>query len=70
MGVFLSPPPSTEVTTMNIISMTGYNPKGKEFVESSSLGPYEALYDDVLSASDVHSDDNYLVVSDPYHLPY
>ena len=53
MGVFPSAPPSTKVATVNNISTTGYSPKGKEVVESSSLGPYEELYDVVQSASDV-----------------
>ena len=70
MGVFPSAPPSMEVATMNMISTTGYSTKGKEVVESSSLGPYEALYDAVQSAYDVYSDDLHLVASDPYHLPY
>ena len=52
-----------------MISMTSYSPKVKEVVESSSLGPYEALYDAVQYASDVHFDDLHLVASDPYHLP-
>ena len=70
MGLFPSAPPSMEVVTMNMISMTNYSPKGEEVVESSSLGPYEALYDVVQSASYVHSDDLHLVDLDPYHLPY
>ena len=37
---------------------------------SSSLGPYEEVYDAVQSASDIHSDDLHLVASYPYHLPY
>ena len=45
MGVFPSTPPSTEVETVNMISMTNHNPRGKEVVDSSSLFPYEALYD-------------------------
>ena len=69
MGMFPSPP-SMEVVTMNMISMIFYSPKGKEVVDSSSLGPYEALYDVVQSVFDVHSDDLHLVASNPYHLPY
>ena len=69
MVVFTSSPPSTDVATVNIISTYGYSPKGKESVESSSLGPYEALYDVLQSTSDVHYDDLHLVASDPYHLP-
>ena len=53
-----------------MIPMTSYSTKGKEVVDSSSLGPYEALYDVVQSASDVQPDDLHLVALDPYHLPY
>ena len=53
MGIFPFAPPSIEVSNMNMISTTGYSTKGKEVVDSSSLGPYEALYDVVQSASDV-----------------
>ena len=70
MGVFPSTPPSMKVATGNMISTTSHNHRGKEVLESSSLGPYEALYDVVQSASDVHSDDLHLVASEFYHLPY
>ena len=70
MGVFPPSPPSTEVVIVNMISTTGYSPKGKEFFESSSLGPYEALYDVVQSTSNFQSDDLHLVALDPCHLPY
>ena len=70
MGVFPSTPPSMEVVNVNMISTTVHSPRDKEVVESSSLGPYEALYDVVQSAFDVHSDDLHLVTLDPYHLPY
>ena len=53
-----------------MISMTSYSRKGKEVVESPSLGPYEALYDVVQYNSDVHYDDLHLVASNPYHPPY
>ena len=69
MGVFPSTPPSIEVATVNMISAIGHIPRGKEVVESSSLGPYEALYDAFQYAFDVHSDDLHLVALDPYHLP-
>ena len=59
-----------EVATMNMIFTIGHSPRGKEVVESSSLGPYEALYDVIQSVSDVHYDDLHLVASDPSHLPY
>ena len=70
MVVFPFAPPSMEVVTVNMISMTGYSTKGKEVVESSSLGPYESFYDLFQSASVVQPDDIHLVASDPYHLPY
>ena len=70
MGVFPSSPPSTKVATVNMISMTSHSPKGKEIVESSSLGPYEALYDVIQSAFDFHFDDIHLAASNPYHFPY
>ena len=70
MGMFSLAPPSTKVATVNMISTIRYNPKGKEVVESSSLGPFEALYDVVQSIFDVHTDDLHLVASDPYQLPY
>ena len=61
MGIFPSTPPSTEVETMNMISTTDHSSKGKEVVETYSLGPYEALYDVVQSTSNIHSDDLHLV---------
>ena len=69
-GMFPSTPPSIEVETMNMISTTDHSPKGKQVVDSSSLGPYKALYYASQSAFDVHSNDLHLVASDPYHLTY
>ena len=69
MGIFPSTPPSMEVENVNMISMTRYSPKGKDVVESSSLSPYEALYDVVQSSFDVQLDDLLLVALDPYHFP-
>ena len=46
MGVFPSNPypPSTQISTVNMISSTtGDMSKGKEIVETPSLGPQEAL---------------------------
>ena len=57
MGVFPSTPPSMEVANVNMFSTTGQSPRGKEVVESSSLGPHKALYDAFQSTFDVHSDD-------------
>ena len=70
MGMFPSASPTTEVATMEMISTTGYSSKGKEVVESSSLGPYEVMYDVVQSASNVQPDNIHLIASDPYHFPY
>ena len=53
-----------------MISTTSYNTKRKEIVESSSLGPYEAMYDVIQSISDDRVDDLHLMASNPYHLPY
>ena len=44
MGVFPSAPPNIETTTVNMISSFGYDPKGKEVVESTSLSPHEVMY--------------------------
>ena len=57
MGVFPSTPLSTEVVTVNMISTTGFSTKGKEIVESSSIGPHEAMYDAIQSISNDHVDD-------------
>ena len=70
MRVFPSASPSTETTTINMISTIGFSTKGKEIVESSSLGPHEEMYDAIQSISDDHVDDLHLVALDPYHLPY
>ena len=70
MGVFPSTAPSIEVATMNMISIAGHIPKGKEIVGMPSVGPHEALYDAIQSSSDVYYDDHHLVASDPYHLTY
>ena len=70
MGVFPSPPPSTKVVSVNMISMIGYSPKGKEVVDSSSLCPYEEFYDALQYTFDVHYDGIHLVASNSYHFPY
>ena len=61
MGVFPLTPPSIELTTMNMISMTNHIPKVKEAVKKSSLGPHEALYDATQSVSYVYYDNHHLV---------
>ena len=53
-----------------MISMTDHSPRGKEVVDSSSLGPYKALYNAIQSISNFHSDDIHLMALDPYHLTY
>ena len=70
MGVFPSAPSSTGMAIVNMISLFGYDPKGKQVVESSSRSQYEVVYDAIQSIFDAHIDDLHLVASDPYHLPY
>ena len=70
MAVFPLTPPSTKVATVNKISTTGHIPKGKEVVETSSLGIYKDLYNAIQFVLDEHYDDHHLVALDPYHLPY
>ena len=68
VGVFPSTPPSTDVAAVNMISTIGHNSRGKEVVEISSLCPYEALYDDIQSISNVHYDDDNLC-NTPFFTP-
>ena len=70
MGVFPSTPSSTEMTTVNMISSFGYDPKGKQVVESSSHSLHEVVYYAIQYISNDHIDDLHLVDSDPYHPPY
>ena len=70
MGMFSSTPSSIETTTVNMIYLFNYDPKGKNVVEKSCLSPHEAFYDAMQSISDVPIYDLHLVASDPYHLPY
>ena len=70
MGVFPLIIPSTKVAKVNIISTAKHIPKGKEIVNTPSLGPHESLYDAIQFASDIYYYDHHLVVSNPYHLPY
>ena len=58
------------MVTVNMISTFGYDPKGNQVVEASSLISHEAVYDVIQSVFDTHIDDLHLVASDPYHLPY
>ena len=73
MGVFPSTayPSSTEIATVNMISsITSGTSKGKEIFETPSLSPHEALYNAIQYTSDAYVDEQHLVASDPYHLPY
>ena len=70
MGIFPSTPPSMDTTTVHMIASFDYEPKGKNVVESTSLSPYEAMYDTIQTFSDYHTHDLHLVALDPYHLPY
>ena len=56
--------------TVNMISSFGYDPKGKQVVDSSSHNSHEVVYDAIQSISNDHIDDSHLVASYPYHLPY
>ena len=44
--------------------------KIKDISEVPSLGPHESLYHALRSASNAYFDDQHIVASDPYHLPY
>ena len=70
MGVFPLVPSSTETTIVDMISSFGYDPKGKQVVESSSHILHEAFYDAIQSIFDTHTNDLQLLASDPYHQPY
>ena len=59
-----------DTMTVHMIVSFDYEPKGKKFVESTSLSPHKAMYDTIQKFSDDHTDDLHLVASDPYHLPY
>ena len=47
MGIFPSTPPSTDTATVHMIASFDYEPKGKKFVDSTSLSPHEAMYDTI-----------------------
>ena len=70
MGMFSSTPSSIETTTVNMIYLFNYDPKGKNVVEKSCLSPHEAFYDAIQYVFNVPIDDVHLVALDPYHLPY
>ena len=53
MGIFPSTPPSTDITTVHMITSFDYEHKGKHVVESTSLSPHEAMYDTIQTFFDV-----------------
>ena len=71
MGVFplSNPPLASHTTSINMIS-TSIIDKGKSIVESTSLSPFEELYNAIQTTSDPTINDHLLVASNPYHLPY
>ena len=70
MGLFPLAPSSIEMMIVNMISSFGYDPKGKQVVDSSSHSLHEEIYDAIQSIFDEYIDDLYLMASYPYHLPY
>ena len=44
--------------------------KGKSIVESTSMNPFEDMYQAIQTTSDPTINDHLLVASNPYHLPY
>ena len=70
MGIFPSTPPNTDTVTIHMITSFDFEPKGKQFIESTSLSSHEAMYDTIQTLFDDHTDDLHLVASNPYHLPY
>ena len=58
------------MVTINMISTFGYDPKGNQVVEASSLSSHKAVDDAIQCVFDVHTDDIDLMALDPYHLPY
>ena len=65
MGIFSSTPPNTDTTIVNMIALSGYDPKGKQIVESTSLIPHEEMYNIIQTLFDDHTDELPLVASDP-----
>ena len=69
MGIFLSKPPNTDTSTVNMISSFDYDPKRKQIVGSTSLALHEPMYNFIQTLSNDHTNDLHLVASDAYHLP-
>ena len=72
MGVFpfSNPPPASQNAYINIISNTILD-KGNLIVEeSTSLTPFEEVYNAIQSTSDPTINDHLFMASYRYHLPY
>ena len=72
MGVFplSNRPPASQTASINMISST-FIDKGKLIVdESTSLTPFEEVYNTIQSTIGSSINDHFLVASDCYHLPY
>ena len=72
MGVFplSNPPPASQTTSINMIS-TSHMDKGKSIAdESTSLTPFEEVYNAIQSTSDPTINDHFLMASYHYHMPY
>ena len=74
MGLFPlnSHPFNSLAMSVNMISSSSYGNlyKGKSSVDSTSLSHFEETYQAIQSTSDPTINDNFLVESNPYHLPY
>ena len=71
MGVFqlLNPLPVLQTASIYII-YTSIIDKGNFIAESTSLSPFEEIYNVIQATSDPTINYHMLVASDPYHLPY
>ena len=71
MGIFLlsNPPLVSQSASVNTIS-TSIVDKGKSIVESTSMNPFEDMYQAIQTTSDPTINDHLFVASNPYHLPY
>ena len=72
MGFFPSsdPPPASQTASINMIS-TSHVDKGKAIAdESTSFSPFEEIYNAIQATTNPPINDNLLVASDRYHMPY
>ena len=71
MGVFpfSNPPPASETASINMIS-TSIIDKRKSIAQSASLNPFEEVYNAIQSTDDPTINNQLLVASYFYHLPY